>query len=181
MSHRVTIEPHRESWRTDFAHEARRLESALGPALKILHHIGSTAVPGLWAKPIIDILAEVISVEAIDGCGPEMERLGYEVMGEFGIAGRRYFRKNDASGARSHHVHAFAAGSPSVTRHLAFRDYLRTHPAVAAEYSALKLRLLEACNGDLQTYVDGKDAFVKDVERKALEALSRMPQPGVRE
>jgi GrpB-like predicted nucleotidyltransferase (UPF0157 family) len=168
MSFALTIVPHRESWKDDFTREAARIAGALGIQLKAIHHIGSTAVPGLRAKPIIDLLAEVSSLDGLDARQHAMEALDYEAMGELGIPGRRYFRKNDAAGMRTHQVHAFIAGSSEVVRHLAFRDYLRCHPEVAREYGALKLRLVESCGGDLEAYMDGKDAFVKDLERQAL-------------
>jgi GrpB-like predicted nucleotidyltransferase (UPF0157 family) len=179
----LTVVPHRESWKCDFEREALQVESAIAPTLLAFHHIGSTAIPGIHAKPIIDILAEVDSLEALDARQVEMERLGYEVMGEFGIPGRRYFRKGNAEGLRTHQIHAFAAGSPHLVRHLAFRDYLRACPSVAQEYSDLKVRLVEACHGDLEAYMDGKDPFIKQTERDALawwanreDAVSSSPQ-----
>lgn len=175
MSFKLVIEPHRESWKGDFEQEAVRFKIALGPALIALHHIGSTAIPGLHAKPIIDLMAEAVSLEALDAHCREMERLGYEAMGEFGIPGRRYFRKDSGAGVRTHQVHAFAAGSPHLARHLAFRDYLRQHPGTAREYGALKLRLAESCRGDVENYIEGKDVFVKDVERRALEWSAHRP------
>jgi GrpB-like predicted nucleotidyltransferase (UPF0157 family) len=168
MSFALTIEPHRDSWSQDFAFEAAQIRAALGPALTTLHHIGSTAVPEIHAKPVIDMLAEVPSLAAVDFLRGEMERLGYEAMGEFGIPGRRYFRKNDLLGVRTHHLHAFIAGSPHATRHLAFRDYLRCHPDVARNYDALKRQLVASCGGDIEVYIDGKDTFVQRVEREAV-------------
>lgn len=129
------------AWPAAYMDEAARLVAALGPALVALHHIGSTTVPGLRAKPIIDLLAEGTSLAAVDRAAPQIVALGYEAMGAFGIQGRRYFRKTDAAG-RTHHLHAFEAGSPHVHRHLAFRDYLRAHPQEAAAYAALKIQLL---------------------------------------
>ena len=171
MSFPLTIEPHRASWKEDFEREAVLIRKALGPALRDIHHIGSTAIPGIHAKPIIDMLAEAESLDAIDLRSGEMEGLGYETMGEFGISGRRYFRKDNSAGARTHHVHAFAAGSPHLVRHLAFRDYIIAHPDIAREYDALKLRLIESCRGDTEAYIEGKDAFVKDTERSAIRWL----------
>jgi len=168
MSFALTIEPHRDSWSQDFYLEAAQIRAALGPALTTLHHIGSTAVPGIHAKPVIDMLAEVPSLDAVDLRRGEMERLGYEVMGEFGIPGRRYFRKNNPLSVRTHHLHAFIAGSPQATRHLAFRDYLRCYPDIAREYDALKRRLVASCGGDMEAYIGGKDAFVQRVEREAV-------------
>jgi GrpB-like predicted nucleotidyltransferase (UPF0157 family) len=165
----LTVKPHRDSWRKDFEVEAARIRSALGDVLVVIHHIGSTAIPGIYAKPIIDILAEVTSLDALDAHVNEMQSLGYESMGEFGIPGRRYFRKDDSNGMRTHQIHAFAHQSTQILRHLAFRDYLVTHPNTAQEYSDLKRRLVQTCNGDIEAYMNGKDPFIKEVERKALE------------
>lgn len=165
----LIVEAHREAWAEEFERESARVREAMGAVLRALHHIGSTAVPGLHAKPIIDMLAEVDSLVALDARGDAMAALGYEAMGEFGISGRRYFRKCDGSGARTHHIHAFADGSRHVARHLAFRDYLRAHPAAAAEYGALKLRLVSTCAGDMEAYIAGKDASVERFEREALD------------
>ena len=133
-----------------------------------IHHIGSTAIPQTKAKPIIDILLEVTSLKVLDQKAPRLEAFGYEAMGEFGIPGRRYFRLNDSDGTRTHQIHAFEAGTPDVVRHLAFRDYMRTHPSIAEKYGALKERLTNAHPHDRSAYMDGKDAFVKEHERRAL-------------
>ena len=151
-----------------FGDEAARLTGALGDVVAALHHIGSTAIPGIHAKPVIDMLLEVPTLASLDARSPVMESLGYEAMGEFGIPGRRYFRRNDASGTRTHQVHSFVAGSAEATRHLAFRDYMRAHPDVAREYGALKARLAEEYPDSMDAYMDGKDAFVKQHERLAL-------------
>ena len=164
----LTIEAHRNSWSRDFEIEAAGIRNALDSTLIALYHIGSTAIPGIYAKPIIDILADVRSLEAVDGRQHEMQVLGYESLGEFGIPGRRYFRKNDGSGMRTHQIHAFVHQSPHIGRHLAFRNYLMAHPDTAQEYSELKRRLVQTCNGDFEAYMDGKHAFIKDVEMKAL-------------
>ena len=89
-------------------------------------------------------------------------------MGELGIPGRRFFRKNDSSGMWTHQIHAFVHQSPDIERHLAFRDYLIAHPGTAQSYSELQRRLVESCNGDFEAYMDGKDAFIKDIEKNAL-------------
>jgi GrpB-like predicted nucleotidyltransferase (UPF0157 family) len=172
MSHPLVIEPYRESWKGDFEYEAVHVRAAFGPALIALHHIGSTAIPSIPAKPVIDMLAEFESLEAADARAEEMRQLGYEVMGEFGIPERRYYRKNNSAGARTHQVHGFVAGSPDVRRHLAFRDYLRAHPGTAIEYGVLKLRLWSMFGGDLDAYIKGKADFVQEVERRALEWMA---------
>jgi GrpB-like predicted nucleotidyltransferase (UPF0157 family) len=96
MSSTLTIEPNRESWRRDFESEATLIPAELGLAFKDVHHIGSTAVPGIHAEPISDMLTELESLESIDAHRTGMELLGYEVMGEFGIPDRRYFRKDNS-------------------------------------------------------------------------------------
>jgi GrpB-like predicted nucleotidyltransferase (UPF0157 family) len=140
-----------------------------------LHHIGSTAIPGIRAKPIIDLLLEVTDVAELDGRASDMEELGYEGKGEFGIPGRRYFRKDNASGVRTHHVHAFQAGSPEVERHLAFRDYMIAHPAAAQAYSELKQELAREHPDDIGAYVAGKDPFIKEHQPRAIAWRSSRP------
>jgi GrpB-like predicted nucleotidyltransferase (UPF0157 family) len=88
-------------------------------------------------------------------------------MGEFGIPGRRYFRKSDAAGIRTHHVHTFQVGSPEIERHLVFRDYMIAHPDDAQNYSELKHLLAKQYPNDIDGYMDGKDEFIKEMDRKA--------------
>lgn len=167
MPIQVIVVPHDPHWAEMFRHEAEQVRGALGANVVAVHHIGSTAVPMIYAKPILDLLVEVRDVTAIDPYNPAMEALGYEPRGEFGIPGRRFFRKDDARGLRTHHVHAFAAGSSEVTRHLAFRDFLLTHPDWAERYSDLKRHLAETCHGDIEAYMDGKDALIKEIDTLA--------------
>jgi len=164
---RIRIEPYNEAWPALYESEASRLSSVLGKTLDQIHHIGSTAVPGLGAKPIIDILLEVRSLEKLDLETDRIEHLGYEAMGEFGIKDRRYFRKGGDE--RTHHIHAFQSGDPNVVRHIAFRDYLRAHRDVAQEYETLKREVAAACENSIERYGDGKDAFVRLHEARALE------------
>jgi GrpB-like predicted nucleotidyltransferase (UPF0157 family) len=122
----------------------------------------------MHAKPIIDILLLVEDINILDAQSPAMEALGYEVMGEYGIKGRRYFRKEDASGTRTHHVHSFQVDSPEFERHLAFRDYPIAHPEVAQQYSTLKQNLAQEHPEDMEAYIDGKDPFIKEHEDRAI-------------
>jgi GrpB-like predicted nucleotidyltransferase (UPF0157 family) len=164
----IHVVDHHPSWALKFEIEAGRISEAAAETVVRIHHIGSTAIPQTKAKPVIDILLEVASLEALDRKSPMLEALGYETMGEFGIVGRRYFRLDDSEGTRTHQIHAFESGVPDVVRHLAFRDYMLAHPAVAGEYGALKERLANAHPHDMAAYNDGKDAFVKEHERRAL-------------
>ncbi len=174
-----TLLPHDPKWKDHFGQERQKLETILQDAKAKLHHIGSTAIPGIHAKPIIDILGEVTCLTAVEAAQSELLSIGYESLGEYGIAGRRYFRKQSASGRRSHHLHIFESGSPHVMRHLAFRDYLRAHPAIAAEYSALKVGIIAAGDVTWDSYLDAKAPFIAQTEADAViwyKTHSRQPR-----
>lgn len=162
---KVLIVPHDPTWKVMFERESVCISHVLRENVVAIHHIGSTAIPGIYAKPIIDILVEVKKIAGLDDPLP-MASLGYEAMGEFGIAGRRYFRKENAH-KRTHHVHVFEAGSAQVTRHLAFRDYMLAYPEDAQRYSELKRRLAREYPTDIEKYMDGKDGFIQAIDEKA--------------
>jgi GrpB-like predicted nucleotidyltransferase (UPF0157 family) len=163
----VRVVPYNGEWVSLFRQEAELLRPVFGDELVDIHHIGSTSVPRLAAKPIIDILPVVRHIERVDDRNDAMQALGYEPMGELGIPGRRYFRKGGDD--RTHQVHAFQVDDlHNIERHLVFRDYLRAHPDVAAQYAALKIELSQRFPEDILGYSDGKDAFVKATERAAL-------------
>jgi len=164
----IVVLPPDPKWSDDFAREAAALRETFGDALIDVHHIGSTSIPNIYAKPIIDILVETSDLNAIDLKTQGMTMRGYEAMGEFGLPGRRYFRRDNDQGVRTHHVHVFERGSDSVERHLAFRDYLTAHPDLAQLYSAMKRELAPLCGNDIEKYMDGKDPFIKKTEIIAL-------------
>jgi len=164
---RVLVVDYNRKWPAMFQAEADKIARILGDNLVAIHHIGSTSVPGLRAKPIIDMMPVVKDISLVDKCNPQMAALGYEAMGEFGLPGLRYFRKGEHE--RTHHVHCYSlSSSDEIERHLAFRDYLRTHPDVARAYGELKTRLAQEHPDDAAAYMDGKDAWVKKTEREAL-------------
>ncbi len=166
---RIDVVSYDLRWPDAFEKAAAEVREALGAHLLAIHHIGSTSVPGLQAKPVIDILAVVVDVNAVDARAPQMRVLGYQVMGEFGIEGRRYFRRDDSVGKRTHQIHAFVDGSPHVTRHLAFRDFMRARPDLASQYGDLKRQLAEAHPHDMDAYMDGKNGFITVMQARALE------------
>jgi GrpB-like predicted nucleotidyltransferase (UPF0157 family) len=170
---RVIVVPHDPSWPSAFAQAAAVVAPAFGPNLLELHHIGSTSIPSIHAKPIIDMLAVVADLEAVDERDAELRAPGYVGRGELGIPGRRYFARNDPAGVRTHQIHAFQNGSPHVDRHLAFRDYLRVRPEIAREYSDLKRQLAAAHPEDIEAYMEGKDSFIKVTEADALRWIAR--------
>jgi GrpB-like predicted nucleotidyltransferase (UPF0157 family) len=169
MTRKVEVIPHDPKWQNEFESESKRVALALGKNVVAIHHIGSTAIPHIYAKPIIDLLVEVNDITHVDKCSTAMEALGYEVMGEFGILGRRFFRRDNSLCVRTHHVHAFQLDSDEIERHLAFRDYMIAHPEDAQKYSKLKRELARQHPFDIHGYMDGKDGFIKEMNRRAAE------------
>jgi len=157
-------DPH---WPDRFRAEKRVLTQALGEFARAVEHVGSTAVPGLAAKSVIDILVGVDDIADIDRREAAMAQAGYEAKGENGIPGRRYFRRWGPSGERLVHVHAFAMESEDFSRHLAFRDYLRAHPGRAAAYGALKQALVREEGISRARYAAGKAGLVAELEAEA--------------
>lgn len=169
MPQHITVVDSDPSWPRKYAAERDRIAPALGDNLLAVWHIGSTAVSGLAAKPVIDIMAAVRSLEAADAAAERFAALGCEYLGEFGIPGRRYLRRGGDE--RTHQVHIFAAGdTANISRHLAFRDYLRAHADARGEYAALKRSLAREFPYDIDAYCDGKAAFVQEHEARALAA-----------
>ncbi|MCB0047288.1 MAG: GNAT family N-acetyltransferase [Caldilineaceae bacterium] len=166
MRHIVVVE-YDDAWPVEFAAEAARIAPLFGDNLVRIHHVGSTSVPGLAAKPIIDMLPLVKDIRRVDAVIPRMIDAGYQAMGEFGLPGRRYF-KRDTDGERTHHVHVYAAGDPNARRHLAFPAYLRHHPAGAARYAACKRAAATDHPDDIIAYMDYKDGLIKELEAEAL-------------
>jgi len=162
----IEVVPYDRRWPDRFSEEAEALEEVFGMEIVAIHHVGSTAIPGIRAKPIIDVLVEVRDLGRIDGFASEMSARGYIPKGEFGIPGRRFFIKGSET-ERTHHIHVFESGHPAAERHLAFRDYLRAHPEAARAYGNLKAELATEFRHDIEGYMAGKDAFIKEIERKA--------------
>ena len=157
------------AWPGLFEEEKARIAQVLEERALDIHHIGSTSVQGLAAKPIIDIMPVVRDIVAVDECNHGMEEIGYTAMGEYGIPGRRFFARTDGDAAHRVNVHVFQRGDSNIERHLAFRDYLRAFPAAAAEYAGIKIGLAKKFTWDIESYMDGKDGFIKENERRAIE------------
>jgi GrpB-like predicted nucleotidyltransferase (UPF0157 family) len=171
MAREMTVVDYSNEWPKQYECEKNLLQVILGDVLENAYHIGSTSVPGLVAKPVIDILLEVKSLDRLDALNSAMESIGYTPKGEFGIPGRRYFPKGGDE--RTHHVHAFVLGDPHSMKHLAFRDYLRTHLAAATEYAAVKMAASAAHKTDPKGYVAFKHAFVEQMVDKAVHWMSK--------
>jgi GrpB-like predicted nucleotidyltransferase (UPF0157 family) len=165
-------------WAKQAAAEAGRLTSALGDVLLIVHHIGSTSIPDIVAKPVLDLVPEVTSLDALDAARDGVVGLGYEWWGEYGIAGRRFCTLTDAAtGKRWVQLHCFATGSPHIGRHLAFRDYMRRHPEKARAYEAEKIRARGLSPEDSHTYSAAKSAWIVAAEAEAMAEWQTATQP----
>jgi GrpB-like predicted nucleotidyltransferase (UPF0157 family) len=169
MTREVQVVPYDSNWPKLYEKEIVRLKEVLGKEIVAMHHIGSTSIPGCYAKPIIDILIEVRDISRIDGYNDEMIGLGYEPRGELGLPGRRYFSREEPKDVRTHHVHSYQSNNIELTRHLAFRDYMRTHPEDMKTYSELKMVLARRFPKDIDGYINGKHLYMERMEKIALE------------
>ena len=164
---KISMVSHNPEWRQLFRQEVEQITDVLQKNVVAIHHIGSTAIPTIYAKPVIDLLLVVQDLPALDEKQPMMEAMDYVALGEFGIAGRRYFRRDNVFGDRTHQVHAYENGSPQIKRHLAFRDDTINNPNAAQEYSDLKRELAAKYPDDIESYMDGKDEFIQEIDRRA--------------
>ena len=165
----VELLDHDPTWAGTAAAEVESLLGAIGPCLLTIDHIGSTAIPGLRARPIIDLLAAVTCLSALDDHRDRFAIVEYEWWGEQGLPERRYCTRSDvATGHRLFQLHCFEQRSPEIIRHLAFRDYLRKHPFIAAEYGREKERCRSQHADDSHAYGRCKSAWIGMIEAKAL-------------
>ncbi len=157
-------------WPGLFEEEKDRLLSCVGKWALGIEHIGSTAVPGLGAKPVIDIMVGVRILQDADYyCLAPIVSLGYEYIQKYetDFPFRRYFRRAKTGNVFEHHIHLVEQGTEFWKRHLAFRDYLRANREAAFEYEKLK-RLLAPQFNDGNEYAAAKTDFIRKIEKKAL-------------
>lgn len=160
MTELIHIEPYDPDWPLRFTREAAVVRQALGEYGVAVHHVGSTSVPGLDAKPIIDMAVECSEYPPNHDMIAALAVLGYEHRGEFGVEGRHFFSKGLP---RAFHLHLTLADGEVTRRQLAFRDYLRAHPEAAQEYLAIKLQAAPGQVLGSHDYVAAKSPFVESV------------------
>jgi GrpB-like predicted nucleotidyltransferase (UPF0157 family) len=168
IPHQVTIEPYNPDWPSHARQIAIQLKQVLKDNLHTVEHIGSTSIPGLSAKPVIDLIPIVKDLNALDLQQQSIKDLGYQWFGEFGITGRRFCSLTSPAGQRLIHLHFFQKDAENIRRHLAFRDYLRAHPQIAKEYEKEKNRAAALHPNDSLAYNDEKAAWVQKHEKEAL-------------
>lgn len=166
---KIEIFPYNPAWPAMFEAEKSRLISVLGDSALKIEHMGSTAVPGLGAKPVIDIMIAVATLAIADArCVGAIQTLGYEYVSEFEtiMPFRRFFRRDDEAGVRTHHIHLVEITHDFWRRQLLFRDYLRAHADARADYERLK-RSLAPQFTDMNEYANAKSDFILAAEAKA--------------
>jgi len=166
MARKVEVSNYDPDWVNEFEKEAVYLRNIFGGEMLKIHHIGSTSIPGMDAKPIIDILMVVQDIQKMDSFNQIMQCVGYILKGENGIPGRRFFIKGDEA-HHTHHLHVFQKGHADITRHLNFRDYLIAHPVKVRKYARLKKALANRTPLDIDFYQSGKEQFIREIDEKA--------------
>jgi GrpB-like predicted nucleotidyltransferase (UPF0157 family) len=161
---RVRVDPYSTEWQRLFAEERRRLLAAVGAYVVDIQHVGSTSVPGLAAKPIIDIGIAVKNFEDASVCVGPIELLGYAYKGENGIPRRRYFERGSPG---SYHLHLNELGSRAWENQILFRDYLIRHPEASQEYATIKIALARKFPLDRDGYLAAKAPFIERIMRLA--------------
>lgn len=161
----IEVVAHDPEWPRRFEAEARRIKKGLGELALEVHHIGSTAVPGMAAKPVIDIMVAVGSMDPLEEYVTALAQLGYNhVLIDEGQ--ERYFFYSGMPHA--HHLHLVRRGSWTYWRHILFRDFLIDHPSAQEEYEALEYVLAARFRENRRSYVDGKTAFIEMVVARAV-------------
>ena len=166
MGDAIEIAPYDPAWPGAFERERAAILGALGDLVFAIEHVGSTSVPGLGAKPIIDIMIGVRSLADGEKCVRPLEGLGHEYRGEAGIPGRLFFRKF-VEGVRTYHLHMVEQGGDYWQRTILFRDYLRRNPDEAAAYDRLKRGLAARFGSDIEGYTEAKTEFIESALAKA--------------
>ena len=167
-------------WAEAFLQLSTNIRNVVGDIAVAVEHVGSTSVPGLAAKPIIDMSVVIAAAADLPLTIERLATLDYVHRGDLGVDGREAFF--NPPGSPSHHLYVCPEGSLGLRNHLAVRDYLRAHPATARTYGTLKKRLADECGDDIDTYIDGKTDFILEIlaktdlspsELKLIEAANR--------
>ena len=159
----VVVLPYDEAWKKDFEEIKAELMAVLDGLVLSVEHVGSTSVPGLAAKPIIDIDVIVEDTDCFEKVKTALETIGYQHEGDLGIPGREAFKYHGKEHLRKHHLYVCAKDSDELKRHLSFRDYLRTHPEAVKEYGRIKEEGARLYPNDIDSYIEYKAPFIENI------------------
>ncbi|MHC4907475.1 MAG: GrpB family protein [Planctomycetota bacterium] len=165
---KIILSEYNCDWATAFKQEKETLQMSISSSHPSIEHVGSTSVPDLIAKPIIDIMMGLPDFAQADALVPCLQQLGYTYFSQYEdvMPYRRFFKKQNG-GITTHHIHMVESGSEFWIRHLLFRDFLRGNQSVAADYANLKLKLAQQDWKDGNEYADAKTDFIRSVEKQA--------------
>lgn len=162
----VTVIPYSDQWERDFLKIKDEIKSALGELAESIEHVGSTSVRGLSAKPVIDIDVVISDSSVLSDVIAALGRIGYQHEGDLGITGREAFRYDGKDHLQKHHLYVCPDDSSELKKHIAFRDYLRSHPEAAAEYSRIKEEGAALYPEDIDRYIEYKTPFIEKIYRE---------------
>jgi len=165
MPRPVVIAPYDPEWPRVYEVERKLIHGAVGGIIRSIEHIGSTSVPGLWAKPIIDIIAGVEGPVDAEGCKELLQHIGYDDASS-GDNPDWYYCLGKGPHSPGFHLHLVREGSPHHLKHVLFRDWLRTNPADAEAYRDLKIALSEKYRNDRVAYTDNKTEYIDGIVKK---------------
>ncbi len=172
LRYKVEIAPYDLHWPIIYRGEANRIKKALGGYLKAMYHIGSTSIPGMPAKPVIDIMLVLDNVDDIHVISEKLIQLNYGQVQRQIIPHVSFFTKRQDE-TISFHLHLHERGSPQINRHINFRDYVIHHPQMADDYANLKCHLASLFPNDMSSYVSGKDKLVQQIDTQAKRWVKR--------
>ena len=162
----IVVVPYDEKWKQRFEEIAGEVSAALGELALSIEHVGSTSVPGLAAKPIIDIDVVIEDESVLPAIVGALEKIGYHYEGNLGIPGREAFGYEGKTHLMEHHLYVCPKDSPELRRHLSFRDYLRGHPEAVQEYSRIKEEASRLFPHDIDGYINHKGTVIEKIYRE---------------
>lgn len=171
----IVVHDYNPAWASEFETLKAVFVEHVGDDIVDIEHVGSTSIPGLKAKPVIDVDIVVSSTKKLQRVIGKLEKLGYRHVGDLGITGREAFKRRDDKTPDTeaqrvwmkHNLYVCIQGSIGLANHLKFRDYLKAHPVKIKEYSALKQGLAEQFPNDIDAYIDGKTDFIVEILRRS--------------
>ena len=162
----IVVIPYDEKWDEAFEDIRKELSEALGDLSQRIEHVGSTAVRGLSAKPIIDIDVVIDDTSLLPKVVEALQSIGYIHEGDLGIPGREAFKYDKKEHLMKHHLYVCAKDSAELKRHLSFRDYLRSHPEAVCEYSRIKEEGARLYPDDIDKYIEHKSPFIEGIYKE---------------